>query len=164
MKRIAALGAILVVLRVLPALADDAFLAIPVPPDLTAYVEGVTGRTLPTDLTIGVVDNDSPLLKTHNVVVAGISVTAGAAEEKGKIYLPVYNIVRLEEAAIRALVVHELVHVTQEGNGKKYACQEQREAEAYAVQNKFLQDRGLPPVLDERIIGAFRLCKEMGGE
>ena len=149
----------MVLLLCVPTHAEETLRTIPVPPALSAYVVESTGYALPVGVMISVVSNDDEILTHHNALAAGIDAVAAAAEKHGQIYLSARYADDLEAAQSKALIVHELTHVAQETNKTPYYCDGQKEAEAYTIQNKFLNDSGLPPAIDAETIVLFRSCK-----
>ena len=61
-----------------------------------------------------------------------------AAQVKGAIYLPETFALGRDDY----ILVHELVHHLQEESGKRFACMEAREREAYVLQTKFVEETG----------------------
>jgi hypothetical protein len=61
---------------------------------------------------------------------------------------------------IRAVsfLVHELVHHAQMYRGVDYECNNTKEYEAYRLQNAWLAEHGLPPVVDESWIARMARC------
>ena len=131
-----------------------------VPVDLVQWVEGHLVRHFKTPPRFAVVDNDAAILRheTRN----GIAVTSLAAESDGALYLSVKATVHLQDDLYRGLLVHELVHILQNDSGRRYACANQREAEAYALQNRFLEDHDLPPVMDTESLMRLHNCAPSG--
>ena len=61
-----------------------------------------------------------------------------AAQLRGAIYLPD----SFELGRDDYILLHELVHHLQEESGKRFACMEAREREAYVLQTKFVEETG----------------------
>lgn len=57
-----------------------------------------------------------------------------------------------------SFVVHELVHHAQLYRGIAYACNNTKEWEAYRLQNVYLAEHGLPPVVDDAWIARMARC------
>ncbi|MBI3419326.1 MAG: hypothetical protein HY053_04250 [Proteobacteria bacterium] len=57
-----------------------------------------------------------------------------------------------------SFLVHELVHHAQQYRGVAYACNNTKEWEAYRLQNLWLAERGLPPVVDDSWIAQMARC------
>ncbi len=57
-----------------------------------------------------------------------------------------------------SFLVHELVHHAQAFNGRKYACNNAKEFEAYHLQNLWLSQHGLPPAVEEEWINRMASC------
>ena len=142
------------------AYAQEVYFYEPAPHDLISFVSAHTGVNLPDDLRIGVIDNASPILVYEPDWGHGISVAAQGLVIAGQIYLPIRSIVHMQEDKYRALVVHELTHVAQDLSKRSFACTDQREAEAYGLQNLFLSLHGLPPVIDAAMLIFLRNCNE----
>jgi hypothetical protein len=92
----------------------DIILTMPVPHELIAWVEAKTGTKLPNVPKIVVVENDAPLFYGEDALHA----SGDAAYLNGTIYFPIRSIVHFQEPAFQALAVHELVHATQDVNGR----------------------------------------------
>ena len=131
-------------------------MTLPVPHELVAWVEAKTGAKLPQGQKITVVENDDPLFHGSDALHA----SGDAAYLKGMIYFPIRSIVHFQEPAYQALTVHELVHATQDVNGRSYACTGQCEAEAYSYQNQYLAEHGQFPAMAAEKIAAMRECRE----
>jgi hypothetical protein len=65
-----------------------------------------------------------------------------AAQTNGTIYLPETFTLGRDDYVL----VHELVHHLQDESGKKFECLAAREREAYILQTKFVQERGVGEV------------------
>jgi hypothetical protein len=59
----------------------------------------------------------------------------------------------------QSYLVHELVHHAQLFSGKKYACPEAKEREAYTLQNKWLVQHGEDPIVSADWIDDISACK-----
>jgi hypothetical protein len=138
------------------AAGSDVILTLSVPHDLVVWVEAKTGIRLPDVPKIIVVENNDPLFQSGDAFHA----EHDAAYLNGTIYFPIRSIVHFQEPAYQALTVHELVHATQDHNGRSYTCTGQREAEAYSFQNQYLIEHGRFPAMAAEIIAAMRECKE----
>jgi hypothetical protein len=57
-----------------------------------------------------------------------------------------------------SFLVHELVHHAQQFNGRKYACSNAKEWEAYNLQNQWLAEHNLPPAVDEAWVATMANC------
>jgi hypothetical protein len=57
-----------------------------------------------------------------------------------------------------SFLVHELVHHAQLYRGIAYACNNTKEWEAYKLQNLWLAEHGLPPVVDNSWIARMARC------
>jgi len=131
---------------------------LPMPQELVDWVEAHTDHPFRIPPRLGVVDNDADILAHSEGENDAISVAALAAENDGEVYLSVKATVHMQEDKYRALIVHELVHVAQQSNGRSYACAAQREAEAYKLQNLYLVEQNLVPVAGDDYIESLKLC------
>ena len=57
-----------------------------------------------------------------------------------------------------ALLIHELKHYKQEITGQKFGCDDQREADAFAMQNVFLLEHHFFPVMPNEEIKRLQSC------
>lgn len=78
-------------------------------------------------------------------------------------YIPgqvILNHVAWDRQSVRSTsyLVHELVHHAQFFSKKKYACNNEKEREAYVLQNKWLAERGESPIVSERFINDISSC------
>lgn len=78
-------------------------------------------------------------------------------------YLPgqvIINHVAWDRSSVRAssYLVHELVHHAQFFSDKQYACNNEKEREAYQLQNQWLAERGEAPVASEEFINSIASC------
>lgn len=78
-------------------------------------------------------------------------------------YIPgqvIINHVIWDRTSVRSTsyLVHELVHHAQFFSNKKYACNNEKEREAYEMQNKWLAERGEGPIVTERFIKDISSC------
>jgi hypothetical protein len=64
-----------------------------------------------------------------------------------------------EDPVQLSLLVHELVHHAQLYSGRHYPCAAAKEYEAYAVQNKWLEERGYPPFASQGWINTMASCE-----
>jgi len=130
----------------------------PVRPDLVQWVEDHTGTRLPPSQQLAVIDNNSPILVHTKIGQNGISFVAPAAESDGTIYVPVRTVVHLPEESYGALIVHELTHVAQRLNARRYSCPGQYEAEAYQMQNTYLLEHGEAAIMQAEQLRQLQDC------
>ncbi len=57
-----------------------------------------------------------------------------------------------------SFLVHELVHHAQHARGVAYPCHKAKEWEAYRLQNLWLAEHGLPPIVNSRWITRMARC------
>jgi hypothetical protein len=129
---------------------------VPIPKELTNWVEAHTGIHLGDNQKFGVIDNEAPLLAVQ--VAESINGVTDAAYSGGNIYFSIRAAVHWQEDKYEALLIHELVHKAQDQSGRKYSCSGKREAEAYTLQNQFLIERGLPAAQDPALIIMLDNC------
>lgn len=63
-----------------------------------------------------------------------------------------------QSLSAQSYVVHELVHHAQLLSRKKYACDEQKEEQAYRLQNMWLVQHGESPLYDDGFIAQLSIC------
>ena len=80
------------------------------------------------------------------------------AEAAGNIIID-DTVSNIGEIAKSALIVHELTHYAQEISGKKYECQGQREAEAFANQNRYLAEHNRLQAMPDYEIQQMKECQ-----
>lgn len=78
-------------------------------------------------------------------------------------YIPgqvILNHVIWDRSSIRSTsyLVHELVHHAQFFSAKKYACNNEKEREAYEMQNQWLAEHGEGPAVTEGFIDEMASC------
>ncbi len=62
------------------------------------------------------------------------------------------------DIADESVLVHELVHYAQDVGGESYACANQREEEAYRMQNLYLLEHGEKKFLDKSDMDRLAVC------
>jgi hypothetical protein len=62
------------------------------------------------------------------------------------------------DVADDSVLIHELVHYAQDVGGQTYACANQREEEAYRLQNAYLIEHGERPFLDKEEMNQLKVC------
>lgn len=98
-------------------------------------------------------DDLSRALQIENVQQAG----AMAA------YIPGQIFIRSDKwdatsVKMQSYLVHELVHHAQLISGKTYPCPAAKERAAYQLQNRWLAEKGLPPIATQTWIDAHASC------
>jgi hypothetical protein len=81
-----------------------------------------------------------------------------AAQVRGAIYLPDTFALGRDDY----ILVHELVHHLQEESGKRFACMEAREREAYLLQTEFVEETGLGEVPNDMFMLMLRCDVRQG--
>ena len=138
-----------------PAAAEPSVVfTLPVPQELVVWVEAKTGTKLPEDQKIAVVENNNRIFGGGNALHS----LGDAAYMGGTIYFPIRSIVHFQETTYQALAIHELVHETQDFNGRTYACTGQREAEAYFYQNQYLSEHRQILIRTANEIASMNVC------
>lgn len=79
-------------------------------------------------------------------------------------YIPgqvILNNIAWDRESVRSssYLVHELVHHAQFFSSKKYACNNEKEREAYVLQNQWLAERGESPIVTQRFIDDISSCE-----
>jgi hypothetical protein len=62
------------------------------------------------------------------------------------------------DIADQSVLIHELVHYAQDRGDRTYACTNQREQEAYRMQNSFLIEHGEQPYIDRAALEHLGQC------
>ncbi len=63
-----------------------------------------------------------------------------------------------ESLRSQSYLVHEMVHHAQTLAGRKYACHDAKEREAYMLQNKWLAEHGEDPIYSQEWIDDMAVC------
>lgn len=121
---------------------------------LMAWVERATGTDVPRAPRVIA---SARKLKTSLGLEGVQQARAMAAYIPGQVVL---NNVIWDEESIRSTsyLVHELVHHAQLFSTKHYACNKQKEYEAYRLQNQWLAEHGEDPIVSERFIESVASC------
>lgn len=92
-------------------------------------------------------------LKEHGLQKA----LAAGAYLPGRVYIS-EDIWNKNSALSQSFIVHELVHHTQFLNHRHYPCSAAKEREAYMLQNQWLAEHNLPPLVSQKWIDHISSC------